>query len=130
MASVHRSLRSGLSESAYTCSPDIAGIRTPTREFTFSLARGACFRPHPYRGLLLCDERKRGGRKRRTEPAAVRALDLTHGSIYGLAIRLLRPCGDRRSVGIGCKDSCYRDRMNSMYGRGSSLRRFCQIAPW
>lgn len=62
--------------------------------------------------------------------APVRALDLTHGSIYGLAIRLLRPCGDRRSVRIGCKDSCYSDRMNSMYGRGSSLRRFCQISPW
>jgi len=52
---------SGSSESANTCSSDIAGIRTPTRESHLSLTRDACFRPCPARSADFSFATNRSG---------------------------------------------------------------------
>src|SRR5450755_4399785 len=52
---------SGSSESANTCSSDIAGIRTPTRESHLSLTRDASFRPSPARSADFSFATNRSG---------------------------------------------------------------------
>jgi hypothetical protein len=107
---------SGFSESANTCSSDIAGIRTPTRESHLSRTRDACFRPCPARSadFSFATNRSGGG-----GPAA-RLHSLKGGRPRGAGA-----CQDPANRGASDPQvrQCGAPRLAAVWARSSSLRR-------